>query len=129
MKSITLTAYRGYQDIGTVGQTIQQLAGNIQSINQALDVGFFNTRDFQHGWIRVEHLIGLGLAELINIDQLALVAPVYGASTVSALPTGQRPGARGFVIDATSTTFLSIVAGGGSDSVPVVYDGQNWVIG
>lgn len=70
MGTITLTAYRGYQDIGTVGQNTQQLAGNVQSINQILDVGLLNTRDYLHGFIRVEHLIGLGLATLINGNQL-----------------------------------------------------------
>lgn len=70
MGTITLTAYRGYQDIGTVGQNTQQLAGNVQSINQILDVGLLNTRDYLHGFVRVEHLIGLGLATLINGNQL-----------------------------------------------------------
>lgn len=70
MGTVTLTSYRGYQDIGTVGQNVQQLAGNIQSINQILDVGLMNTRDYMHGFVRVEHLIGLGLATLINTDQL-----------------------------------------------------------
>jgi len=38
-------------------------------------------------------------------------------------------GARAFVTDATATTFLSTVAGGGSNKVPVVSDGTNWLIG
>ena len=32
-------------------------------------------------------------------------------------------GARSFVTDATATTFLSTVAGGGANKVPVVSDG------
>lgn len=55
--------------------------------------------------------------------------PTYGASTVALLPAIPVQGARAFVTDATATTFLSTVAGGGSDKVPVVYDGTNWVIG
>ena len=51
MGTITLTANRGFQDIGTVGQTIQQLAGNVQSINQILDVGLRNTRDYVHSFV------------------------------------------------------------------------------
>ncbi len=70
MGTITLTGYRGYQDIGTVGQTVAQLAGNVQSINQILDVGLRNTKDYVHGFVRVEDLIGLGLATLINGNQL-----------------------------------------------------------
>jgi hypothetical protein len=56
-------------------------------------------------------------------------ARVSGASIVSALPASPTQGDRAFVTDATATTFLSTVAGGGSDKVPVVYDGTNWVIG
>jgi hypothetical protein len=68
--TITLTAYRGYQDIGTVGQTTNQLAGNIQSINQILDVACRNTADIKHSFVRVEELVGLGLALLVNGNQL-----------------------------------------------------------
>lgn len=57
-------------------------------------------------------------------------APIGGgSSTVAALPASPAQGDRSFVTDATATTFLSTVAGGGSDKVPVVYDGTNWVIG
>jgi hypothetical protein len=54
---------------------------------------------------------------------------LFGASTVAALPATPTQGARAFVTDATATLFLSIVAGGGTNKVPVVYDGTNWVIG
>ena len=82
MGTVTLTSYRGYQDIGTVGQNVQQLAGNIQSINQILDVGLMNTRDYMHGFVRVEHLIGLGLATLINTDQLTSAGAGGGSTTI-----------------------------------------------
>lgn len=53
------------------------------------------------------------------------------AVTVSALPAAAsgNKGWRAFVTDATATTFLSTVAGGGSNNVPVVSDGTNWLIG
>ena len=38
-------------------------------------------------------------------------------------------GTRSFVTDANATTFLSTVAGGGANNVPVVCNGTNWVIG
>lgn len=38
-------------------------------------------------------------------------------------------GARGFCTDATATTFASTVSGGGSNNVPVYYDGSAWKIG
>lgn len=53
------------------------------------------------------------------------------AVAVSALPSAATAGngARATVSDATATTFNSVVAGGGSNSVPVFSDGTNWRIG
>jgi hypothetical protein len=49
--------------------------------------------------------------------------------TVATLPTSPIQGWTAIVIDATATTFASIVAGGGINFVPVYYDGVNWRIG
>lgn len=51
--------------------------------------------------------------------------------TVATLPSASTmgAGARAFVTDANSTTFASVVAGGGSNGVPVYSDGTNWRIG
>jgi hypothetical protein len=48
---------------------------------------------------------------------------------VSGLPTTPVAGQRAFVQDATATTFGSVVAGGGSNKVPVYYDGSAWRVG
>ena len=84
MSTITLTASRGYQDIGTVGQTVAQLAGNVQSINQILDVGLRNTRDYHEQLRAREDLIGLGLATLINGNQLTSSGAGAGGTTLTA---------------------------------------------
>lgn len=75
------------------------------------------------------------LATALTIDSTK-TATFTGAvktlsTTVSALPSASTAGAgaRAFVTDATATTFLSTVAGGGSNKVPVVSDGTNWLIG
>lgn len=54
-----------------------------------------------------------------------------GVSTVSGLPAvaSVAQGSKRTVTDATATTFASIVAGGGSNVVPVYSDGTNWRIG
>lgn len=54
-----------------------------------------------------------------------------GQTTVAALPAAATAGkgARAYVTDANATTFLSIVAGGGANEVPVVSNGTNWLIG
>ena len=53
------------------------------------------------------------------------------ATTVSGLPTcnSGAQGTRATVTDANATTFLSTVAGSGSNVVPVICDGTNWKIG
>lgn len=53
------------------------------------------------------------------------------STTVGSLPAAATAGAgaRHFVTDATATTFLSVVAGGGANKVPVVSDGASWLIG
>jgi hypothetical protein len=48
--------------------------------------------------------------------------------TVATLPSPTQ-GLRRFVSDATVTTFASVVAGGGSNPVPVYSDGAAWRIG
>lgn len=59
---------------------------------------------------------------------------VTGASsgfsyTVAQLPSAAPLGSRMCVTDANATTFNSTVAGGGSNAVPVWFDGTNWKIG
>jgi hypothetical protein len=53
--------------------------------------------------------------------------PVTVAQLLSAAVSGV--GARGFVIDASVSTFGSTVTGGGSTKVPVYSDGTNWKVG
>lgn len=50
--------------------------------------------------------------------------------TVATLPTAVgKAGVRYMVTDATATTFMSTVAGGGANIVPVVSNGTVWKIG
>ena len=46
----------------------------------------------------------------------------------SAYPASGSPGAVAYVTDATSTTRLATVAGGGANKVMVFSDGTNWLI-
>jgi hypothetical protein len=58
-------------------------------------------------------------------------ASILAVTTVGALPAaavGNR-GVRTMVTDANATTFLSTVAAGGANVVPVISNGTNWVIG
>jgi hypothetical protein len=58
-------------------------------------------------------------------DKTIITDPV----TVATLPASPVAGMRTIVTDATATTFHSVVAGIGSNVVPVFYDGTNWRIG
>ncbi len=52
------------------------------------------------------------------------------AYTVAGLPTASSNARlRAYATDANATTFASIVAGGGSNYVPVYCDGTHWRIG
>jgi len=76
----------------------------------------------------------LGTNDVFSADSnkfefhLPVKVPSY---TVAGLPSASTvgAGARAFVTDANATTFASIVAGGGANSVPVYSDGTNWRIG
>jgi len=54
---------------------------------------------------------------------------VFPVRTVANLGAATPAGKRAFASDANATTFHSIVAGGGSNFVPVFSDGTNWRIG
>jgi hypothetical protein len=66
-----------------------------------------------------------------NATVKAFLPLVTDTKTVATLvvPATAGAGARSFVTDATATTFASVVAGGGSNGVPVYSDGTNWRIG
>lgn len=64
------------------------------------------------------------------LDRATFTAPpVVPTYTVATLPATATAGARAYVTDATATTFASVVAGGGTNKVPVYGDGTNWRIG
>ncbi len=50
-------------------------------------------------------------------------------ANIIAAYTNNCPYARAFATDATATTFNSVVAGGGTNKVPIWNDGTNWRIG
>jgi hypothetical protein len=56
-----------------------------------------------------------------------LSTPVVHVAGLAGLSPAQ--GDRAYVDDATATTFHSIPVGGGTNAVPVNYDGTNWRIG
>lgn len=53
------------------------------------------------------------------------------ATTYSSLPlpNSAGAGARSFITDSDTVTFLSVVSGGGSNAVPVISNGTDWIVG
>lgn len=69
------------------------------------------------------------IAQVLHLNAPTRIGPP--SVTVATLPAAAAgyAGFRAFVTDANATTFASIVAGGGSNGVPVYCDGTNWRIG
>lgn len=83
-----------------------QAAGNISAIVAGAEIGRFTSA---------------GIAVISGVLTLANY-------TVSTLPSSPGVGSTAFVTDATATTFAAAPTGGGSNKVPVYYDGA-WKIG
>lgn len=64
-----------------------------------------------------------------EINCNGVIGDVYPSGVFAGLPTAPRAGARYFITDANTAVFNAIVAGGGANFVPVVYNGVNWVVG
>jgi hypothetical protein len=146
----TLRVYNTYTDASNYERGEVTFSGNILKIQTAA-AGTGTARAIQFGvggtqWgINTSgHFVALANNAFdIGVSGTATPRTVYAgtsvvapyvrttATTVAALPAAATAaaGARAFVTDATATTFLSTVAGGGANKVPVVSDGTNWLIG
>ena len=70
-----------------------------------------------------------GILSVPNVTTTGVVRTT--ATTYSGLPLAGAAGAgaRSFITDANTTTFLATVGGGGSNAVPVVSNGSIWIVG
>ena len=87
-------------------------------------------RRFQDQFSNVLRLYFNQLTSALN----ALITPVTLSTTVYTVATlpiaaAVSAGARTFVSDSSVTTFNATVAGGGSNTVPVFFNGTNWKVG
>jgi len=72
---------------------------------------------------------GAGVFQVDAASANALKPLKLQTYTVATLPASPVKGWTAMVTDANATTFASTVVGGGSNNVPVYYDGTNWRIG
>jgi hypothetical protein len=81
-------------------------------------------------WGKGKNFTGEHVTHWIHGQNFIMEEPVLRGCLVSELPSDwPKTGMQGYVTDANATTFNSVVAGGGSNAVPVHYDGTNWRIG
>lgn len=94
--------------------TVQYDANYINQLNNILRL-YFN---------QLDNILG-------QLSTASGIIPALTVYTVATLPSAVTSGvgARGFVSDATATTFASNVVGGGANKVPVYSDGTNWKVG
>ena len=99
----------------------------LRQIKEAIEVAQRQRGDPQDSFVRVAELVQTQLVRFTNSQIQPALKDSY--SLVANLPAAGNVGARAFVLDATSTTFLAAVVGGGTNKVPVVDNGTAWVIG
>lgn len=118
---ITRAAILGWSDtVGSIQSSQAINLGVAWSASGIVEVNNGTAGTFRD--LKVRNLLaGGGNGSYVQTPSMT-VANLAAAATAGA-------GARAFVTDATATTFLSTVAGGGANKVPVVSDGANWLIG
>ena len=97
-------------------------AGNINYVQ-------YNNGNLMGGSATFTFVSSSGLLSVPNITTTGVVKTT--ATTYGGLPVASTAGAgaRSFITDANTTTFLATVGGGGSNAVPVVSNGTFWIVG
>lgn len=96
----------------------------VKRLTVTVETGYMAEATYDPAGI-VEQVIGLTAAQ--TMTNKTLTNPILTVTTVSGLPAGTT-GMVSIVTDANATTQNSIVAGSGSNTVLVFYDGTNWRI-
>lgn len=126
--STTTIAFIG--DDSTVGTKIIQFSRasavtdvvNIQGINAGVGASSIALQALGGG-------VSIGNTTDPGSGNLSVTGTVKtGGYTVATLPTGVT-GARAYVTNALTPTFGSTVVGGGTVTIPVFYNGTNWIVG
>jgi hypothetical protein len=99
-------------------------AGNVAValLSQAGGVGTYTVYGFPSGGVSIGNTSDPGAK---NLSVSGTVST--GGYTVATLPTGVT-GARAYVTNALAPTYGANVAGGGAVTVPVFFNGSNWIV-
>lgn len=134
----TLTISANYQGLFGYPITVDGdivVDGVLVDVNAAtIPGGNINTVQFNNGvqltgTSTFTFVDSTGVLSVPNITTTGVVKTT--ATTYSGLPLAGTAGAgaRAFITDANTTTFLATVIGGGSNAVPVVSNGSTWIVG
>jgi hypothetical protein len=134
----TLTISANYQGLFGYPITVDGdivVDGVLIDVNAAtIPGGNINTVQFNNGvqltgTSTFTFIDSTGVLSVPNITTTGVVKTT--ATTYSGLPLAGTAGAgaRAFITDANTTTFLATVIGGGSNAVPVVSNGSTWIVG
>lgn len=134
----TLTISANYQGLFGYPITVDGdivVDGVLVDVNDAtIPGGTINTVQFNNGTqlagtSSFTFISSTGVLSVPNITTTGVVKTT--ATTYSELPLAGTAGAgaRAFITDANTTTFLATVIGGGSNAVPVVSNGSTWIVG
>ena len=134
----TLTISANYQGLFGYPITVDGdivVDGVLVDVNAAtIPGGNINTVQFNNGvqlagTSTFTFIDSTGVLSVPNITTTGVVKTT--ATTYSGLPLAGAAGAgaRAFITDANTTTFLATVIGGGSNAVPVVSNGSTWIVG
>jgi len=104
--------------------------GGTYTLSRQASTGYFHNADNNGGF---GFIWSSGSTTRMQLDSsagnLTLTGTVKtGGYLVASLPTGVT-GATAYVTNALSPTFGATVVGGGAVTVPVFYNGSNWIVG
>ena len=107
------------------------VSGEVANAHYATTAGTVTTAT-QPNITSVGTLTSLSVSGNASIGNVTTTGVIKSTATVvGSLPPAATvgAGARSFVTDSNTTEFLAIVGAGGTNAVPVVSNGTNWVVG
>lgn len=108
-----------------VEAAIAQAGLAVKRVSAAIETGYMLVASYDGAEI-AEQVVGLTATQ--TLTNKTLTTPILSMSTVAGLPGSPSAGMIALVTDANATTQNSVVAGSGSNTVLVFYDGTNWRI-